>query len=123
MTAIALAAGLAPGFSLGGTGAVLATGLLIGTPAGLVYIVVRKYLPLPGAWKGAAFGALVFLALVLLPPPAARSAVASVGQLTLTLLLFGALFIAFGVAVEFLVRRLTGEEKQPQEPRPVSSIS
>jgi len=106
MTAIAVAAGLEVGFSLGGTLEVFATGLLIGAPAGLVFVFLKNYAPIPAVWRGGAFGALLFLGLVLFPLPAARGSVEAVGQLPLTLALFGALFVAYGIAVSLLVERL-----------------
>lgn len=108
MALIAVAAGRAPAFSLGGSAEVLLTGIAIGAPAGVVFIAARQYLSRLGRWKGALFGALVFVLLVLVPPPAARSAAAGVGQLPLTLGLFGALFMVHGMVVEAVIKRREG---------------
>ncbi len=115
MRLVALGAGLSPGFSWGGTGEVLATGLFIGVPAALAFVGLRRFIPGPAVWRGAAFGALLFLALVVVPPPAARSAAGSVGRPLLTLGLFGPLFLLYGVVVEFVAGRLRpgGEPRRP----------
>ncbi len=113
MRLIALAAGLPPGFSLGGSVEVFLTGFFIGLPAALVYAAVRQLIPGPGLWRGAAFGALLFVMLVLFPLPAARSAAGSVGQLPLTLSLFGPLFVLYGVVVEFAGRRFAPAKRGP----------
>lgn len=107
MLLIALAADITPGFSLGGTAEVLATGFIIGIPAGLFFIAVRKHIRVPGLWKGGLFGGILFLILVLIPPPAARSAVAGVGHrfLPLTISLFGPLFVTYGIVVEAIMQR------------------
>lgn len=99
MRAVSLAAGRAPGFTAGGTAEVILVGLAIGVPASFIFVVVRRYLPGPPWLKGGSFGALVFLALVLVPPPAAQSAATAAGDLPLTLALFGALFVAYGLAI------------------------
>ncbi len=104
MRLVALGAGLDPGFSWGGTGEVVATGLFIGVPAAFVFIATRRFIPGPGVWRGAAFSALLFLVLVVVPPPAARSAAGAVGRPLLTLSLFGPLFLLYGIVVE-LVRQ------------------
>ncbi len=114
MRLVAVGADLDPGFSWGGTGEVLATGLFIGVPAALVFVALRRFIPGPGVWRGAAFGVLLFLALVVVPPPAARSAASSVGRPLLTVSLFGPLFLLYGMVVERLRRRLsTQESPQP----------
>lgn len=106
MRLIALGAGVPPGFSLGGTVEVIATGVLIGAPAALLWLAVRRWLG-GRLWRGAAYGALVLAALTLVPPPAARSAFSGVGDLGLTLGLFGPLFVLFGAAVDYAGRLLT----------------
>lgn len=117
MRLIALGAGLEPGFSWGGTGEVVATGLLIGVPAAVVFVALRRFIPGPGVWRGAAFGALLFLALVVVPPAAARSASESVGRLLLTVGLFAPLLVLYGIVVE-LVRRRLRRGDEPRRPAP-----
>ncbi len=122
MRLIALGAGLDPGFSWGGSVEVVATGLMIGVPAGLVFIALRRLIPGPSIWRGAAFGVLLFLALVIVPPPAARSASESVGRLLLTVGLFGPLFVLYGIVAELVARRLRrGDE--PSQTAPASGAT
>lgn len=109
MRLIAVAAGSEVGASLGGSLEVVATGVLFGTPGGLGYLVVRKLVPGSGLWRGALFGALYFGFLALVPPPAARSAVAALGQLPVALSLFGFLFVGYGLLLEATLRRLMKE--------------
>lgn len=116
MRLVALAAGLDPGFSWGGTGEVLATGLFIGVPAAFLFVATRRLIPGPGVWRGAAFGALLFLLLVVLPPPAARSAAGAVGRPLLTLSLFGPLFLLYGIVVELVRRRAAPTPEPPAQP-------
>ncbi len=111
MRVIAIGAGIDGGFSLGGSAEVLATGLIMGTPAGLVYVVLRRYVPRSGLWTGAVFGALYFSMFVLIPPPAARSALDGVGHLPLSLSLFGPLFVTYGVVVEAIAGRFERVER------------
>ncbi|HEY7411593.1 MAG TPA: hypothetical protein VII13_12655 [Vicinamibacteria bacterium] len=109
MRAIALRAGAATGFSLGGTLDVVAFGLLTGVAAGAAWGWLRPRVHLPPVARGAALGALVFALLVALPPPAARGAFAGfTGHAALVLGLFAAVFVAFGLAVEALLGRLDG---------------
>lgn len=107
MRAIALGAGLPPGFSLGGTVEVLLTGLLIGVPAAFAFVLLRRFLPRRSISAGAPFGALLLLALTILPPPAARSAAASVDRLGVTLVAFAPVFIAYGVLVAWVADRMS----------------
>ncbi len=112
MRLIAVAAGISPGFSIGGSLEVVATGILIGTPAALVWLVLRRLLG-GGIWRGAAYGGLVLAVLTAVPPPAARSAFGAVDNLALTLGLFGPLFVIYGALVEVGARSLlTGGREQ-----------
>jgi hypothetical protein len=106
MRLVALSAGIGTGFSLGGSGEVLATGLLMGIPAGVLYVAIRKYLPGPRLLRGALFGLAYFVVLVLVPPSAARSALAAVGQVAIVLTLFGPLFSIYGIILELISKRL-----------------
>ena len=104
MRIVALAIGQQPKFTVG-TLAVLLVGTLLGTPPGLLYIAARKYLPGSGLRKGLVFGVLLLLIIGL--PALLRPAT---GELVLSprlgRILFGALFIPYGVAVEAAVERL-----------------
>lgn len=107
MRVIALAAGLSPGFSPGGTVEVAVTGLIIGAPGALLFALLRRFFPRRAIPAGALFGALLLAALTVLPPPAARSAAASVDRIGLTLAAFAPVFIAYGILVAWIMGRLT----------------
>ena len=107
MSVTALLAGQALRWSLGGTVDVLLFGLLLGAAAGLAYGALRARLPRPSLLAGAAWGALLFLLLLAVPPPAARSAFGGVSQVGVpaVLALFAAVFLLWGLALEALLRR------------------
>lgn len=111
MRVIALAAGLSPGFSLGGTVEVALTGLIIGVPAALAFVLLRRFFPRQTIVAGALFGAMLFAGLAVLPPPAARSAAASVDRIGLTLAAFAPLFIFYGIAVAWLAGRMESRRR------------
>jgi hypothetical protein len=107
MSATALAAGLRLHWSVGGTVEVLVFGLLVGAAAGIPYGAIRRRFKRPALVAGAVWGALVFLMLVAVPPPAALSAFGGVSHvgLPVVLALFGAVFLGYGVLLEWLLRR------------------
>lgn len=108
MRIIALAVGIRPGFSIGGTTEVILMGVIIGAPAGVLYGVVRRFVP-GGYRRAGLFGVLTFAALALWTPPAARSAMAAAGNpVGLAVGLFGALFVGYGLLVETLLRSAVG---------------
>jgi len=108
MRILAIVAQTGAGFSVGGTIEVLLTGVFIGVPAALVFVFVRKHIPLPGLQRGVLFGVVLFLLLVLVPPPAARSASSGLTEVApYTLGLFGVLFVVYGIVVEMVVGRCT----------------
>jgi len=103
MRVIAFAAGIDGGVTLGGSAEVVLTGLAFGIPAGVVFAVLRRLGLLVCRGCGALYGAGVFAIVAVLPPPAARSALTDVGHPGLSALLFGALFVAAGGLIEFLL--------------------
>jgi hypothetical protein len=106
MWVLALIALGSSGFSFGGTLEVIVSGLLFGVPAALVYALLRKKIGTPALWKGACFGLLFFVLLVIFPPPAAVSASSGLRHvLHITLILFGVLFAAYGIILEGLLKR------------------
>jgi hypothetical protein len=106
MRFVAVEAGIAPGFSLGGSLDVVAFGAILGAPAALVFWACRVRWRLPWG-AGAAAGLLLFAAVVVIRPPAASSALASTPDTTLvTTLLFAVAFASYGVLLDVLWRRL-----------------
>lgn len=59
MRVIALVTGQVPDFSLGGTLEVLVAGAWRGTLGGLIYLVLRRFFPPTGPWKGLGLGILL----------------------------------------------------------------
>jgi len=107
MSATALVAGLRLRWSFGGTVEVVVFGLLVGAAAGVPYGAARGRLPRASPLTGMAWGALVFGLLLLVPPPAALSAFAGVRHVGFptVLALFGAVFLAYGLLLAWLLRR------------------
>lgn len=102
---VAIDAGLDPGFSIGGSIEVLAFGVLIGSPValGLGAAACRWRLP-HGSGLAAASALLIVLSVV--PPPAARSAIATVpDSMGQALAVFAGAFLLYGLSLELLVHR------------------
>ncbi len=66
MRIIAIADPIPTRFTIGGTLFLLlgmgAFGAIFGGAGGIIFVGIRKWLPVPGRWKGLAFGALLLLA-------------------------------------------------------------
>jgi hypothetical protein len=67
MRGVALAAGREPGFSIGGTLAILIVGAILGIPFALLFAAVRRFIPLPEQWKGLAYGVILGLLFIVVP--------------------------------------------------------
>jgi hypothetical protein len=107
MVLIALAAGHPLRWSWGGSLEIVAFGALLAAVAVAAWMLLRHLVPVLRRGRGLLFGMILFGIFAVLPPPSAQSAVAGIGQRTLSLALFGALLVVFGVLVEtFLVRLL-----------------
>lgn len=92
-------------WTVGGTLEVLAMGLLLGAPAGVVFAFLERAWPGGGTGRGALLGLAFFGLLLVVPPPAARAAATSVPSvLVASLLLLALVFALFGLAVEWLLR-------------------
>ena len=66
MRAVAIIGGLDTEFTVGGTIGIMLVGAIFGLLVGLVYGVVRPFIPVRGLWRGLAFG-VVLAALIALP--------------------------------------------------------
>ncbi len=67
MRGVALAAGIEPGFSIGGTLGILVFGAIMGIPFALIFAGVRRFIPLPERWKGLAYGVILGTLFVVAP--------------------------------------------------------
>lgn len=106
MIPIALAAGHELRWSWGGSIEIVVFGVILGAVAVAAWMLLRHIVPRLRAGRGLLFGGILVAIFALLPPPSAQSAVASIGQRTLSLLLFGALLVSFGVLVERILERI-----------------
>lgn len=106
MRFIALLAGITPGFGIGGTLEVLAFGLIIGLPSGLIFPFVASYFPGSKFVKGGVYGILVFLTVILLPGEAKKVAFMFPEIFPFTVSIFLALFLVYGVVLATLITRL-----------------
>jgi hypothetical protein len=106
MRVVALLARAEPGFSFGGTLEVLSFASLVGLASGPVFATMGKRSPGSELLKGAVFGALVFFVVVLLPGEAKNAAFAFPELFPVTIAMFAALFIAFGIALAKVCERV-----------------
>ena len=107
MRLVAMESGLAGAFSVGGSLEVAAFGALIGAPVAWLFFVLRPRVKLRIPWAGVLCGLGVFLLFSLIPPPAARSALAATPDTpAATALAFAVLFVAWGWILEYVGRRM-----------------
>lgn len=105
MILIALAAGHALRWSWGGSIEIVLFGVILAAVAVAAWMLLRRLVPGLRRGRGLFFGLILFGIFALLPPPSAQSAVAGIGQRPLSLVLFGALLVVFGVLVETMLVR------------------
>lgn len=107
MRFVARESGLDSAFSVGGSFEVVAFGALIGAPIALLFFVFRRRVDVPAPWLGLLFGLVLFLLFAVIPPPAARSALADTPDTPVfTAITFAALFLGWGWVLEWVGRRL-----------------
>lgn len=100
MRFIALEAGMAPGFSSGGSLEVILFGAMFGMPVALLVWTCRSKWRLP-FWFGTSAGLALFVILSVFQPPAARSALAGTPDKALwTTVLFAAVFVLYGAVLD-----------------------
>lgn len=106
MRLVALAVGMPGSFSAGGSFEVILFGALLGTPLAALFFQVRRRIPWPAPLPGLLFGLAIFGVLSAIPPPAARSALASTpGSAGITAVVFAAVFAAWGIALDLFASR------------------
>ncbi len=107
MVLIALAAGHPLRWSWDGSIEIVVFGVILAAVAVPAWMALRHWFPALRMARGLLFGLILFGIFAVLPPPSAQSAVAGIGQRSLSLLLFGVLLVVFGILVEtILVRSL-----------------
>ncbi len=107
MRFVAFESGLDTGFSAGGSLEVVAFGALVGTPAALAFLIVRPQIPVARGWAGVVHGLALFTVLVVVPPPAARSALEGTPDTSATAALaFAVVFAAWGLGLDLMERHL-----------------
>lgn len=111
MRIVALEAGQRPSFSVGGSIAIVILGVVLGIPAGLLFIALRRWLPGPRLVKGLVLG--LMLVLLFAWPFAAGNIELAISP-RLGLALFLPLFVIAGVMVALVVAPL---ERRLPEPR------
>ncbi|MFN2316038.1 MAG: hypothetical protein ABR551_09355 [Gemmatimonadales bacterium] len=115
MVLIALAAGHALRWSWGGSIEIVIFGVILAAVAVAAWMLLRHLVPLLRYGRGLVFGLVLFGIFAVLPPPSAQSAAAGIGQHTLSMALFGALLVVFGILVEsIVVRTLTRTGKHAE---------
>lgn len=101
MRIVALQSGVPSGFSIGGTGDVVAFGFLLGTPVSVVFWLLRPLVRVRRPLAGLLLGILVAGGFALLPPPSARSAMAATPDDPLsTVIEFAVLLALWGLALD-----------------------
>lgn len=118
MRLVAVEAGVPGAFSPGGSLEVVAFGAMLGAPLALLFWRVLPRLAWPFPAAGLSFGGVVIGALTLLPPPAARSALAGTADTPLiTGGLFALLFLLWGAVLELTApwvrRAIQGPPREP----------
>ena len=107
MRFVAMESGLDGAFSVGGSLEVVAFGALIGAPIAWLFFTLRPRAHIRFPWAGLLCGLGLFLLFSLVPPPAARSALADTPDTpAATALAFAALFVAWGWILEYVGRRM-----------------
>lgn len=118
MRGVVYASGLRPAFTLEGTFVILVVCVVLGIPGGLAFVALRRFLPGAGLWQGLSYGVLLFV--IFLAPPFLfyREGEATLASPLVTVLLFGPITLAYGLAVQFTVTRL---ERRDDSARPLTA--
>ncbi len=96
-------------FTVAGTLSLLVLGTIAGVMGGLVYLGVRRWLPVPRAWKGVAFGVLTLVTVGNVLIDAGNVDFQIFEPVLLVVALFSALFFANGLLLAGLMARFHPE--------------
>lgn len=95
--------------TFGGTVNLLFLGTIAGIMGGLVYLGLRRWLPVPGAWKGTAYGVITLLTVGHLLFDTANADFQIFEPALMVIALFAALFLLNGLIVRALADRFHPE--------------
>ncbi len=104
-------------FSFGGTANLLLLGTFAGILGGLVYLGIRRWLPVSRAWRGLAFGALTLVTVGQLLFDTANVDFQIFEPVLVVLALFALLFFINGLILAPLVDRMHPEPSYPRSVR------
>ncbi len=120
MRAVAVMGRIPREFSVEGTVGIMMIAGILGLIAGLIYGVVRPFIPVRGMWKGLVFG-LALAALIALPFFLAPEGELGLVSPAVGAALFGAIGLAFALALEAGLLRLNGRGIASRQ-RPVALV-
>ena len=125
MRIIAIVAGQAPGFSVGGTLDVLLLGALWGAPGGPIVLALPRLIARQRLVCGVALGALGFAVAMLTVGRQLSGPVAGPRVWPIAVALCAALFLAYGIVVDIVVgkTREAGSGKREASPPPPIPLS
>lgn len=103
-------------FTVAGTLSLLVLGTIAGVMGGLVYLGVRRWLPVPPAWKGVAFGLLTLVTVGNVLIDAGNVDFQIFEPVLLVVALFSALFLANGLLLAGLMDRFHPEPDYARRP-------
>ena len=104
-------------FTVGGTMNLLFLGTTAGVMGGVMYLAVRRWLPLPTAWKGLAYGVVTLLTVGQLLFDTTNADFQIFEPVLMVIALFAVLFLINGLIVGALVDRFHPEPAYPASVR------
>jgi protein-S-isoprenylcysteine O-methyltransferase Ste14 len=109
MRALAWLAGTSGGYSRGGSVEIVVFGALLGAPIALAIVLLRQWRGWRHPWIGLWIALALYLGALARPSPSAQAALASSPLPAWTILLvFGLVFVAFGLWIDLRWHALTG---------------
>ncbi len=111
--------------TFGGTINLLLLGTIAGVMGGVVYLGIRRWLPVPAAWKGLAYGFVTLLTVGQLLFDTHNVDFQLFEPVVMVIVLFAALFLVNGLIVGALMERIHREATYPSSlrvPRAVAGV-
>lgn len=103
-------------FSVGGTVDLLFEGMFSGIAGGLLYVLLRRWLPEGAIWRGLSFGLAALAIAGTATIDADNSDFARLGIPWLNVLMFGLIFLAFGLIAAPIAERILSQWSDVHEP-------